>query len=255
VIRAVAIIVPARNEEALIGRCLSAIYAARTRALDVDAIEPVRIDIVVVADACTDETAAIARSVAGVKVIEIDAGAVGSARATGTLVALDSLCPQDEEFGTGYDADDVWLAHTDADSVVPPNWVVEQLALAGRGVDLVLGTVRPDLRDLSPAHAQAWHENRHPAPARGHIYGANLGIRASHYLRAGGFAPLAEHEDVDLVDRVCLAGSSTFATDIAEVMTSGRHHGRTPGGFARYLRVDLLARAVAVGPAPDAVSP
>ena len=238
-IRAIAVVVPARNESALIGRCLSALHAAKEHAL---AHTAVRVEIVVVADACTDETAAIARSVEGVKVIEIDAGAVGSARATGALVALDALCPDDAP-ATGLLGDEVWLANTDADSVVPLNWVLEQLAIADRGVDLMLGTVTPDLRDLTPAHARAWHETRHPAPARGHIYGANLGIRASHYLRAGGFAPLAEHEDVDLVERARTAGSETFATDACEVMTSGRHHGRTPGGFARYLRVDLLARA------------
>jgi len=251
VIRALAILVPARNESALIGRCLSALHAAKERAI---AQTAVRIEIIVVADACTDETADIARSVEGVKVIEIDAGAVGSARATGALVALDELCPADAPSG-GLLADEVWLANTDADSVVPPNWMIEQLALADRGVDLMLGTVTPDLRDLTPDHARAWHETRHHTPARGHIYGANLGIRASHYLRAGGFAPLAEHEDVDLVARARAAGSDTFATDACEVMTSGRHHGRTPGGFARYLRVDLLARAVAVSPAAGAATP
>ena len=234
-IRGLAVVVPARNERALIGRCLSALTAARAQALARTTVPAVSILLIVVADACTDETAALTRSVDGVEVIEITAGSVGSARAAGALRALDEFCSGPQ----GLDAANVWIANTDADSVVPVNWLSEQLALADSGVDVMLGTVRPDPADLSPESARLWQEHRAIAEPRGRIYGANLGIRADHYLRAGGFAPLTEHEDVDLVTRARLAGSQTHATDVCEVLTSGRRHGRTPGGFARYLRVDL----------------
>lgn len=234
-IRGLAVVVPARNEKALIGRCLSALTAARDHALARTSTPAVSIRLIVVADACTDGTAALARSVEGVEVIEITAGSVGSARAAGAVRALDELCGGPR----GLDAADVWIANTDADSVVPAGWLVEQLALAESGVDVMLGTVRPDPADLSPESARLWREQHEAAAPRGRIYGANLGIRADHYLRAGGFAPLAEHEDVDLVTRARLAGSHTQTTDACEVLTSGRRHGRTPGGFARYLRLDL----------------
>lgn len=252
-IRAVAVVVPARNERALIGRCLAALAEAREQARS--SMPAVSIHLIVVADACTDETAALARSVEGVEVIEITAGAVGSARAAGASRATETLCGPSGEF----EPDEVWIANTDADSVVPDNWIVDQVALAESGADLVLGTVRPDPADLTAENARLWREQHPPAAdlsqAPAHIYGANLGIRASHYLGAGGFAALAEHEDVDLVTRARRAGSAIVATDSGEVTTSGRRHGRTPGGFARYLRVDLHALAgTQSAPAPGAVA-
>ena len=238
-IREFAIVIPARDEEALLGRCLDSVRAAIRFAQEQLVPDAPIISLTVVADACTDATAAIAHSHEGVQVLEIDAHAVGAARAAGIQLALAEAWR---------DADAAWIANTDADSVVPQNWVLEQLALAESGVDVMIGTVRPDFADLSPAHIRAWRKTRHPTRANGHIHGANLGIRASRYLAAGGFAPVAEHEDVHLIERCAALGGTTFATDACEVMTSGRHHGRTPGGYARYLRVDLLARAASTSP-------
>jgi len=233
-IRTVVVIIPARNEAALIRRCLDAILAARTFALDRLSDEPPTITITVVADACTDDTAVIAASVEGVRVIHTPDGNVGVARQAGVRFALAT---------TDAPRESVWVANTDADSVVPQHWLLEQINLAGLGVDVMLGTVRPDFADLSAAHVRAWHATRKPVETSRSVHGANLGIRASHYLRAGGFRALAEHEDVDLIARCEKLGGTSFATDACEVMTSGRHHGRTPGGYARFLRVDLLARA------------
>lgn len=237
-IREFAIVIPARNEEALLARCLDSVRAAMSFAEEQLAPDFPALTLTVVADDCTDGTTALARTFPGVQVLEIDAHAVGTARASGIQLALATAA---------FDGDAVWIANTDADSVVPRNWVLEQLSLANAGVDVMIGTVRPDFADLSPAHIRAWRKTRHPG-ANGHVHGANLGIRASRYLAAGGFAPLAEHEDVDLIERCARLGGTTFATDACEVMTSGRHHGRTPGGYARYLRVDLLARAASTSP-------
>jgi glycosyltransferase involved in cell wall biosynthesis len=238
-IREFAIVVPARNEEALLARCLDSAKAAMRSAQDRLGPDAPAMSLTVVADACTDGTTAIASSFDDVRILEIEAHTVGTARAAGIELALAAV---------GSDTSGAWIANTDADSVVPPNWVLEQLALADAGIDVMIGTVRPDFADLSPAHIRAWRKTRHPSRANGHIHGANLGIRASRYFAAGGFAPLTEHEDVDLIDRCAALGDTTFATDACEVMTSGRHHGRTPGGYARYLRVDLLARAAATSP-------
>lgn len=250
-IRAVAVVVPARNERVLIARCLEALVVAIDAART--SMPAVSMRVIVVADACTDETAALARSVDGVEVIEIAAGAVGSARAAGAELALSGFA------ALGGAPDDLWIANTDADSTVPAHWILDQAALADSGIDLMLGTVRPDPADLSDENARLWRLHHSSPSPQGRIYGANLGIRASHYLRAGGFEALAEHEDVDLVTRARQAGSETFSTDTCEVVTSGRRHGRTPGGFARYLRIDLVARAVAPlsapSPAPDTISP
>jgi len=216
------VVIPARDEGELVERCLNSVLAARDAAAR-------DIPIVLVADSCRDLTAVLARGIAGVEVIEIDAANVGSARAAGVARALE-LVPGPP--------DDIWIANTDADSVVPRNWLTEQLAIAEEGFDLMIGTVRPDFADLSTEQVALWRRTHRRGRPNGHVHGANLGVRASTYLAAGGFASLTEHEDNDLVGRIVGAG---LATDGCEVQTSGRSEGRTPGGYARFLHGDVVA--------------
>ena len=210
----VAVVIPARDEADLIARCLTAIGDAR---------------VIVVADGCRDDTAAIARR-HGAEVIEIDEASVGRARAIGCEAALADPGLQ-------------WIACTDADSVVPQNWLATQLQLAAAGVDAVVGTVSPDFADLTDAQCRAWCATHPAGRANGHVHGANLGIRAAAYRAVGGFAPVSEHEDNDLVARLAAAGFTVEATAAIDVMTSGRTFGRTPGCYARYLRDDLVGSA------------
>jgi glycosyltransferase involved in cell wall biosynthesis len=217
----IAVVIPARNEEALIGRCLASVIAAATP----------HTSITVVADACTDATAEVARSFAGVRVLEVDSAAVGRARSAGVTSAIA------EASGA---TSTLWIANTDADSVVPTNWISEQVRLADRGADLLIGTVSPDFADLTPRQVAAWLSRFDPERPNGHVHGANLGLRASVYAAAGGFAPLGEHEDVDLVVRCGSVGARVEASNSFDVMTSGRAVGRTGGGYARYLQTELL---------------
>jgi glycosyltransferase involved in cell wall biosynthesis len=221
-IRAVAVVIPARDEEALVGRCLASVEAAAVRAR----ARGIRVHVVLVADDCRDRTAEVARA-AGVEVIESAAGRVGAARARGVATALAAWDGADDE---------LWIACTDADSVVPSAWITSQLALADAGADVVVGTVRPELDALSPAQIAAWRATRVPGEANGHVH-------ADAYVRAGGFPEVAEHEDVDLVARLRGTGVTITASAAGEVLTSGRRDGRTPGGYAGYLHVSLLARA------------
>ncbi|PPF86713.1 hypothetical protein C5B96_04850 [Subtercola sp. Z020] len=137
----------------------------------------------------------------------------------------------------------MWIANTDADSAVPPTWLLEQLALAEHGADVMIGTVRPDFADLTPQQVDAWLATHVPGAANGHVHGANLGLRASLYERAGRFQPLDEHEDVDLVGRLRALDARIVPSAAAEVLTSGRQAGRTPGGYAGYLRTALVPPA------------
>ena len=228
--RAVAVVVPAHDEEALLGACLASI----ARAVDAARAVVPRIGVWVVLDACTDGSAGIARA-AGVEVITVDARSVGTARAAGVRAALAAF--------DDVPARAIWTAHTDADSVVPPNWLTHQLHLARRGSDVVVGTVRPDFRDLDAEQIEAWWATHTPGVANGHVHGANLGLRASALLDAGGFADADVHEDVWLVDEIRSRGGRLVATDAAWVRTSGRPVGRAPGGYSRYLREDLVPLA------------
>lgn len=220
---AVAIVVPVHNEAELLDGCLAALTAAieHTRRTH----PGVRISTVVVLDACTDASARIALSWP-VRTIEIDARNVGTARRLGVAAAL-------AELGS---SDDVWIGTTDGDSVVPVTWLSHQLGLRAAGADVVLGTVRPDFSDLTLDHAEHWVQTHPRGRPAGNVHGANLGMRADVYVAAGEFPDLDEHEDVALVRAARSLGARVVATDENEVVTSGRFQGRTPGGYAAFVR-------------------
>ena len=214
------VVIPARDEQDRLASCLRAVVRAAAACA-------IPVSITVVADRCRDRTADVARAFTDVEVMEIDAANVGAARHAGLARALARVSTP---------LDRVWIANTDADSIVPAHWLVTQLAHARAGYDVVIGTVRPDPSEYPPALQRRWATTHRAGEPNGHVHGANLGVRASTYVRAGGFARLAEHEDVDLAAR--LAGAATIADDTAEVLTSARLEGRTPGGYAGYLRAE-----------------
>jgi len=227
-IREVRIVVPARDEAARIDRCLDGIAAARAAAHALG----VRTRCIVVADACRDATAALATAHAGVEVVTVEAARVGVARRIGVDAGGDD--------GHGIDPRSIWIASTDADSVVPADWLVVQLGLADRGADAVLGLVHLAPSDASAAALARWHAR---SQVGDRIHGANLGVRLDAYRAAGGFPPLSAHEDVSLVAALRDAGRRVVTTSRASVRTSSRHEGRAPSGFASHLRTIVLADA------------
>ncbi|MBB2975251.1 glycosyltransferase involved in cell wall biosynthesis [Microbacterium endophyticum] len=219
-IRAAVIVVPVHDEEMLLAACLDSIETAIS-SVDIPC------EVRVVLDACSDGSADIAAQHPFVT-MSIAANAVGVARARGIASALSVF--------SGLPSRQIWIANTDADSTVPKNWLTTQLELAASGTDVVVGTVRPDFNDLAPNHQDLWLRTHLPGAPNGHVHGANLGVRASTYLAARGFSGSAEHEDVRLVESCRQVGATVTASDTAEVSTSGRFTGRTPGGYAGYLR-------------------
>jgi glycosyltransferase involved in cell wall biosynthesis len=219
-IQRVCVVVPAHNEARRIGRCLAALKEA-ARCITVP------VDILVVCDACQDDTAERC-SAERVPVARIHAGCVGVARGVGIAHLLGKVeRPQT-----------VWLANTDADSVVPTTWLRDQIAFADMGVDAVAGMVslqgqhKPELvRAFDLQYRQQVGTN----DDHRHIHGANLGVRASAYLDVGGFAPQSNHEDVRLVRALEHRGYTIARPDWLIVATSGRLVGRCDQGFASYL--------------------
>mgnify|MGYP002651861007 FL=1 len=111
-IRALHVVVPARNEEVLLPEALASIDAARRRA---SIVHPeVMIDVTVVLDRSVDGSASVVRR-AGVRSLSVDHGNVGAARRSGATAALRTAAAL--QIGV----DDLWLASTDADTVVPPH--------------------------------------------------------------------------------------------------------------------------------------
>ena len=232
---AMAVVIPAHDEEELIGACLDSIRAAVRDMRRTVGRAVSRVSVHAALDACSDATAGIARA-AGADVIVPATRGVGAARAAGVAAAL--AAHEHTPLRR------LWIAHTDADSVVPANWLTHQWELASAGADVVLGTVRPDFRDLSAEQTTAWWATHVPGTANGHVHGANLGTRASMLVAAGGFEPVLEHEDVLLVAEARERGALLVASDEAWVQTSGRSVGRTSGGYAGYLREQLIPLAL-----------
>jgi len=144
---AVHVVVPAHDEEALLPACLESV---RRAAAALRGTRPhLHTRVTVVADHCSDDTVRVAAR-AGADVVEVVADCVGYARRAGVqrVVALSAGVHQQR----------VWIANTDADSVVPEHWLTRQLDLAAEGFAMVVGSVRPDERGLEPRLWRAWHD-------------------------------------------------------------------------------------------------
>ena len=130
------------------------------------------------------------------------------------------------------------MANTDADCVVPEGWLLDQLALTKAGIEAVTGIIDVDhfgdhdagverrFRDTYIIH----DDGTHP-----HVHGANLGVRADAYLRAGGWNQLTTAEDHDLWNRLGALKCQRLTVGSLKVVTSGRRVGRAPSGFAEAL--------------------
>lgn len=178
-----------------------------------------------VLDACSDDTGDVAPGA-----VEVHAGNVGVARAAGFAEVL--------RREAGRPPRQLWLATTDADSVVPPDWLAEQLRLAARGVEVVAGTVRVQDWSEQPETVRRTFVRTYgrPGDSHLHVHGANLGLSATAYLGAGAVPPLALAEDRALVDALTARARRLLATGRIPVITSARRESRTVGGFADHLR-------------------
>ncbi len=216
----IGIIVPAHDEEERIEDCVkSLINTAAHPSLAGEAVE-----IIVVLDACRDNTGVLARRL-GARTVNLRARNVGLARQAGARTAL----------GSGAR----WLAFTDADTVVAPDWLVMQLALKA---DAVCGTVA--VEDWG-AYGERIHRHFEltytDADGHSHIHGANLGVCAAAYATAGGFLGLETGEDVALVDALRASGAKIAWSRAPRVVTSVRPNYKAPHGFGATLeRIEKL---------------
>ncbi len=210
----IAIVIPAHNEEAIIAACLAAVDRASRRA----AVLGYAVETHVVCDACTDRTVEIVRGFGLAPLIARERN-VGAARAVGASAALRGGAE--------------WLAFTDADTLVTEDWLVAQLAL---DTDVVCGTIAVDdwgvyddlvINDFATTYQDI--------DGHRHIHGANLGMTADAYRRAGGFAMLTSSEDVAIVEALERAGATIAWSAAPRVVTSARVDYRAPEGFGAAL--------------------
>ena len=210
----IAVIVPAHNEEDQIVACLASVGIA-TRCSGLNGEQVV---VIVVLDDCTDGTRRLARRM-GVTTISLASKNVGAARALGSQLALASGAR--------------WLAFTDADTQVAPDWISAQLAQSS---DAVCGTVAVrDWGTYGNTMRRHYSDTYNDADGHSHIHGANLGICAKAYQRAGGFQFLESSEDVALVKALQATGAMIAWSAAPRVWTSSRRKYRAPGGFGETL--------------------
>ena len=206
----VGVVVPAHNEAARIAACLRSIEQAAA----VAALRDVVVHIIVVCDACTDRTREIVESL-GHRAVASEARNVGRARGLGADAAL--------RLGAR------WLAFTDADTVVSPHWLADQLALES---DVVCGTIGVAEWEAHDAAVRLeFEQNYRDEDGHRHIHGANLGMSAAVYRHVGGFSHLENSEDVAIVRALESAGACIAWSAQPRVVTSARPDFRATAGF------------------------
>ncbi|CAB4895456.1 unannotated protein [freshwater metagenome] len=238
------VVVPARDEEALIGPTLDAL---------VDQVDEVGrcFGVLLVDDGSTDRTAAVARGRAvgaarrgvPVRVVTGPGSGVGWARRVG----MDAACTWLRRDAALPPARGGLVVSTDADTRPTPGWLAALLRAADDGHDVVAGDVRIDpARGLGPEAARrrasaavvrlaAVRDVDGPGAPHHHFSAANLAITADAYEACGGMPTPPALEDEALLDAVRGAGLAVHRTAAAVVHTSPR----TTGRAARGLAVDL----------------
>ncbi|CAA9492718.1 MAG: hypothetical protein AVDCRST_MAG25-3453 [uncultured Rubrobacteraceae bacterium] len=241
------VVVPARNEEALIRACLTALAAQE----DVPAEQ---YEVLLVLDRCEDETEARAREFAsehpafGLHLLYGPGRGAGHARRVGMEEACARLVSVGRREGL--------VASTDADTVVAPDWLRAQLDVAARGARAIGGRIELREDEELPREVGEWREEqgrekhlellatRAPDGAAEHwqFSGASLALTAATYAEVGGLEPRAALED-EYLERALERCSIPIERPLAvRVQTSARTIGRANRGLARDLALASWVR-------------
>jgi glucosyl-3-phosphoglycerate synthase len=241
------VVVPARDEEALIGACLRAL-AIQTGATSDE------YEVLLILDRCTDGTEARAREISGahpsLRLHFLDGPGEGSGPAR--RVGMDAACARLLQVGRP----EGLIACTDADTVVAPDWLAAQLRAVSEGARAIGGRIAladdgtlPDSVAYSHAeHGRLRHERLLSDPGRlgkaehWQFSGASLALTAEVYREVGGLEPLTALEDEGLERVLCQHGIPIQRLLSVRVTTSPRLEGRVRRGLSYDL--SRIARSV-----------
>lgn len=215
----ISVVIPAFNEEKNIFACLDSLVAQKTAYI---------FEVIVVDNNSTDKTKEIAESFKGrlnLKIVPEKIQSRGAARGCGFAQARGE-----------------YILSTDADSVVPPDWVDKMTsALEQSTSKIITGGVK--IMDLSPSSIKffnwLWPKyNRCCRIFTGNYFlsGFNFGVQKDLYVRSGGFNPaLLGMEDVDLGFRLIKFGKIVFVPNVDVTFSGRRFKGQLFGGFLEYV--------------------
>ena len=217
----ISIVIPAYNEEKNIARCLDAfLHQTTTRPFEV----------ILVNNASTDRTVAIAESYVGKLTLTIINDSVkgrGHARSFGFARARGDI-----------------ILSSDSDAVVPEDWI-ERLASALEAHPEVVAVTGTCMIDDCDEKTNRRFNRTQPWMMKGYrvlfghywLSGFSFGIRKEAYAASGGFDPdLNAQEDIDLSAKVARIGKILFIPDVPVLFSGRRFKGGLLKGLVPYVR-------------------
>jgi cellulose synthase/poly-beta-1,6-N-acetylglucosamine synthase-like glycosyltransferase len=248
--------IPARNEQMRIGPCLHAL--ARQRGLARDTL-----GIVVFVNGSTDRTVSVVKSISAetaVNIRLIEDGAIGPPSAGwARRIAMEGAADWFGECEAQQNKTPLRvILTTDADTVVPPDWVARNLRAIDEGASAVAGAfdIDPTEKDLLPLSLrwrmslEARYESlitelacrldpqpHDPWPRHAATSGASLAVELEAYRAVGGMPSVPVGEDRAFVDALVATGRRVRHDPSVRVCTSGRLIGRAIGGFSDGMRL------------------
>ena len=210
----ISVVIPAYNEEERIGACLEALQRQTTT-------EP--FEVIVVDNGSTDHTADTAKVLGRglhLRVITELRKGRGAARATGCSKAHGDI-----------------IFCTDADTIVPPQWIETFSQLLQKNPKIVGVTGSSRINDCTRWRNAIFNTFMPITIRMNYLFYRHAGLsgfscafRKDAYVKSGGFDPEADaYEDLELSKRMAPYGKIVFSTQ-APVLFSGR---RFRGGLLK----------------------
>jgi glycosyltransferase involved in cell wall biosynthesis len=253
----ICVIVPVRNEEKNI---IATLKALRDQVdLDRKPFNKNRYEIIILANNCTDNSAAIARNFVRdnpelnlhliEKTLSRDRAYIGWVRKLLMDEAYHRLSLLGKQDGV--------IASTDGDTRVSKTWLAAILNEIQAGADAVGGRIITDFKERSAldkvtklyflryvvyrylvAQLEALIDPNaiDVFPRHHQNFGANLAVTAQMYAKVGGLPPVRTPEDVAFYQALVRADAHFRHSTRVRVYTSARMLGRAPAGLAKRLQ-------------------
>ena len=203
-------VIPAYNEEACVGKCLSSVLREKERGgLDVE--------VVVVNNNSTDRTKDVALSFPSVSVVDEPQKGIVRARQAGYRAAHGDI-----------------IANVDADNILPDGWIERAFREFSENSDLVAlsgPVIYYDLSRIVNMQVRLFYRlgyaanlfNRHVLKKGAMLQGGNFVVRKSALDAAGGFDTSIDFygEDTDIACRMSEVGNVKFSFSFP-IYSSGR---------------------------------
>ena len=240
--RPIVVAIPARDEAVTIGGCLTALSRQTWHPTAV----------VLLLNNCIDATERIASSIDlpfHLEILSVSLPAAYANAGTARRLAMDHAAKMAGETGI--------VMTTDADAVVPPEWVALNMRALNRGADVVCGRALIDPQDATaiPDHLHAddalecqygdlldamaetlCPDPADPWPRHTEASGASLAMSVVAFLDAGGVPHVLTGEDRALVAALRRRDARIRHDPALQVVVSGRTVGRAMGGMADAIR-------------------